>query len=46
MDLVVAAAKPWTYWISPVLVLSAVLAILAITLGYLVKVVSAKYPRQ
>jgi hypothetical protein len=46
MDVVVAATKPWTYWISPVLVLGAVLAILAITIGYLVKVVSAKYPKQ
>jgi len=41
-----AAAKPWTYWISPVLVIGAVLAVLAITAGYLMKVVSAKYPRQ
>src|SRR6266568_5061142 len=40
----VAAAKPWTYWISPVLVIGAVLAVLAISFGYLVKVVSAKYP--
>ena len=41
-----AAAKPWTYWIAPVLVLGAVLAVLATMLGYLVRVVSAKYPRQ
>ena len=40
------AAKPWTYWISPVLVLGAVLAVLATVVGYLVKVVSAKYPKQ
>ena len=32
--LVEAAAKPWTYWISPVLVIGAVLAVLAITAGY------------
>ena len=41
-----AAAKPWTYWISPVLVIGAVLAVVAISLGYIVKVVFAKYPRQ
>ncbi len=43
---VLAEAKPWTYWISPVLTLAAVLAVLAVVVGYLVKVVSAKYPRQ
>ena len=41
-----AAAKPWTYWIAPILVLGAVLAVLATMVGYLVKVVSARYPRQ
>ena len=41
-----AAAKPWTYWISYVLVGAAVLAVLATIVGYLVKVTSARYPRQ
>lgn len=45
MDLI-AAAEPWTYWISPVLVLAAVLAVLATTIGYVVKVVSARYPKR
>ena len=41
-----AVARPWTYWISFVLVASAVLAILGTVVGYLIKVTSAKYPRQ
>ena len=41
-----AAAKPWIYWLAPVLVLAAALAILALIVGYLFKVVAAKYPRQ
>ena len=45
MDLI-AAAKPWTYWISFVLVASGVLATIALLIGYLVKVTSARYPRQ
>jgi len=44
--LLLATAKPWTYWLAPVLVLAAVLAVLGIALGYLIKVVAAKYPRQ
>jgi hypothetical protein len=44
MDLMLAA-KPWTYWLAPVLTLSAVLGLLAFILGYLVKVVAAKYPK-
>ena len=41
-----AAAKPWTYWVSPVLVIGAILAIVGVLVGYVVKVVSLKYPRQ
>ena len=44
--LVLAAAKPWTYWLAPLLVLGAVLTVLALVVGYLIKVVAAKYPRQ
>jgi hypothetical protein len=43
---VLAESKPWTYWISFVLVGAAVLAVLATIVGYIVKVVSLKYPRQ
>jgi hypothetical protein len=44
MDLL-AAAKPWTFWLAPLLVLVTVLALLAIAVGYVVKVVAARYPR-
>ena len=42
----VLAAKVWTYWISIVLVASAVLTVLAVGLGYLVKVYSTRFPKQ
>jgi hypothetical protein len=45
MDLL-AAAKPWTYWIAPLLMLGAVLGVAAVFVGYLVRVVAARYPRQ
>jgi len=45
MDLL-AAAKPWTYWIAPVLMLGSILGIISVFIGYLVKVVAARYPRQ
>jgi hypothetical protein len=44
--MLLAAANPWIYWLSFVLVLSGVLVLLAFFVGYLVKVVGAKYPRQ
>jgi hypothetical protein len=40
------AAKVWHYWISIVLVATGVLAMVAVGVGYLVKVASQKYPRQ
>ena len=40
-----ATAKPWTYWIAPLLVLVVVLAVLGVVAGYLIKVVAARYPR-
>ena len=42
----ILAAKVWHYWISIVLVATAVLALVALGIGYLVKVSSQKYPRQ
>ncbi|MHB8669782.1 MAG: hypothetical protein ACYDAD_04345 [Acidimicrobiales bacterium] len=45
MDLL-ATAKPWTYWISFVLVLGAALTVVGIVVGYVLKVVSLRYPRQ
>jgi hypothetical protein len=44
--MLLAVAKPWTYWLSVLLVLGAVLAIVATAIGYLIKVTSARYPRQ
>jgi uncharacterized membrane protein YphA (DoxX/SURF4 family) len=45
MDLL-AAAKPWTFWLAPLLMLVSVLGIIAVFIGYLVRVVAARYPRQ
>jgi hypothetical protein len=45
MDLV-AAAKPWVYWVAPLLMLVTALALVAVTIGYVVKVVAARYPRR
>ncbi len=42
----ILAAKPWTYWIAFPLVLMALATLVAVVVGYLVKVVAAKYPRQ
>jgi len=44
MELILAA-KPWTYWMAPVMTLAAVLGLIGIIIGYLVKVVAAKYPK-
>ena len=41
-----AAARPWTYWMALPLTLMAVLGVLGVIIGYLVKAVAAKYPRQ
>jgi hypothetical protein len=43
--LVVAAAKPWAYWIAPMLLGASVLGVLAVILQYVFKVVAAKYPK-
>lgn len=40
------AAKVWTYWISFFLVVPAVLLVVLVAVGYLVKVQSKKYPRR
>ena len=41
-----AAAKPWIYWLAFLLVLGGALMIVGLVVGYLIKVVAAKYPRQ
>lgn len=46
MDLLFfATAKPWAYWIAPILVAGAVLGVLSVILQYVFKVVAAKYPK-
>lgn len=40
---VVAAAKPWHYWIAPVLALSFVGLLFMMIVGYVVKVLMLKY---
>ena len=45
MELLLAAAKPWAYWIAPLLVVAAVLGVLSVVLQYVFKVVAAKYPK-
>ena len=42
----ILAAKVWHYWLAVPLVGGTVLATLALGVGYLVKVVSNRYPRQ
>ena len=41
-----AAAKPWIYWLAFLLAVGAALLMIALFVGYLIKVVAAKYPRQ
>ena len=41
----ILAAKPWAYWISPLLTAISVLAILAVIIAYVFKVVAANYPK-
>ena len=40
------AAKVWHYWLAVPLLLGPVLVSIALIVGYLVKVVGAKYPKQ
>jgi len=45
MELLLAAAKPWAYWIAPIILVLSVLGVLAVILQYVFKVVAAKYPK-
>ena len=45
MDLLFAAAKPWAYWIAPIILVLSVLGVLGVILQYVFKVVAAKYPK-
>ena len=42
----VVAAKVWHYWLGLALMIPMVLAVVGLGIGYLVKVVSMRYPRQ
>ncbi len=46
MDLLFSFGKPWTYWMAPGVMLLTVLALVGWFVGYLVKVVAARYPKQ
>ncbi len=46
MDLLFAFGKPWTYWMAPLITLLSILGVVALFVGYLIKVVAAKYPKQ
>jgi hypothetical protein len=43
LSMLVAAAKPWTYWIAPPLLVATVLALLAVATVYYRKVVAPSY---
>ena len=45
MDLLLATAKPWDYWISPIIATISVLAVIGVIIRYVFKVVAAKYPK-
>ena len=45
MDLLLAVAKPWAYWIAPIILVLSVLGVLGVILNYVFKVVAAKYPK-
>ena len=45
MELLVAVAKPWAYWIAPIILVLSVLGVLSVVLQYVFKVVAAKYPK-
>ena len=42
--MVVIGAMVWTYWISPFLVAAAILLLVGLGVGYLLKVVRPQYP--
>jgi hypothetical protein len=45
MDLLLATAKPWDYWLAPIILALSVLGLLSVILKYVFKVVAAKYPK-
>ncbi len=45
-SLLLATARPWTYWIALPLTIMCVLGVLSVFLGYLRKAIAPKYPKQ
>jgi hypothetical protein len=45
MEFLFAVAKPWAYWIAPIILVVAILGVLSVILQYVFKVVAAKYPK-
>lgn len=46
MSSMLLAAQEWHFWIAPLLAAGAVALVLALVVGYLVKVVAPRYPRR
>ncbi|MDQ3642959.1 MAG: hypothetical protein M3450_16210, partial [Actinomycetota bacterium] len=45
LELLFSVAKPWAYWIAPMILVASVLGVLGVILNYVFKVVAAKYPK-
>ena len=45
LELLFSVAKPWAYWIAPMILVASVLGVLGVILNYVLKVVAAKYPK-
>lgn len=46
LSLVLAAGKVWTFWIGVVLAIGALFTVLALVLGYVLKVQAPQYPKR
>jgi hypothetical protein len=46
MPVMVLAAQVWVYWVALVLLVGAIVTVIALVAGYLVKVVSPQYPKR
>jgi hypothetical protein len=46
MPVMVLAAQVWVYWVAMALFIGALVTVIALVVGYLVKVVSPQYPKR
>jgi hypothetical protein len=46
MPVMVLAAQVWVYWVALVLFVGAIVTVIALAVGYLLKVVSPQYPKR